>query len=367
MKSWWYYQCEAWLCRLKAVIALAALAATCWMVATVAFELQARFGGDAARMTGALGTGARKALPTKPGPVRNEAPAVMVFDSAARDSLPAPPLSKADRMCLARAVYHEARGEPIEGQVAVAQVVLNRVKSKRWPKTVCGVVYEGHERGEKCQFSFACYEKKGLPDSNQMWAQAKWIADDVAAGRTFLEELGQATYYHTHAVKPVWRASLTPIRRIGQHIFYSDPKEPVPDDLPVSAMTSPATGPPPVVVANPVTTIPLDVTEPSPPVQTAAAPTQSSSQVLAASVAIPPSTVVTAVAAPKPLAKPLPPPKVETRVEPVALRDEDDDPSPRRPPPRATAVSSQSAEDRAAAKAPSARSITDRDSDLGGR
>ena len=128
----------------------------------------------------------------------------------------APP---AERMCLARAVYYEARGEAMDGQVAVAQVILNRARSKQWPSTICSVVNQGIERGEKCQFSFACFTHLSVPNG-QLWDRAKSVADEALAGRGWLRELIEATHYHTTSVLPVWRLNLTPINTIGSHIFY---------------------------------------------------------------------------------------------------------------------------------------------------
>lgn len=128
----------------------------------------------------------------------------------------APP---AERTCLARAVYYEARGEATDGQIAVAQVILNRARSKQWPSTICGVVNQGVERGEKCQFSFACFTNLSAP-VGQLWEQAKSIADEAVAGRGWLRELVEATHYHATGVAPVWRLNLTPIDTIGAHVFY---------------------------------------------------------------------------------------------------------------------------------------------------
>ena len=134
--------------------------------------------------------------------------------------LPAAPYPAADRHCLAKAVYFEARGESIEGQIAVAQVVMNRHRAASVGTTVCQIVYAGVERGEKCQFSFACHDHTLPPATSRLWLQATWIAEEVASGRAFLRELEHARHYHTVAVKPVWRLSLRVVRRIGQHIFY---------------------------------------------------------------------------------------------------------------------------------------------------
>ena len=126
-----------------------------------------------------------------------------------------------ERLCLARAVYYEARGEEMDGQIAVAQVVLNRARSKKWPDTICGVVNQGVQRGEKCQFSFACYSNLSAP-SGDVWEQAKLVAEQAVTGQAWLRELVEATYYHTTAVQPVWRTELDRIATIGTHIFYRD-------------------------------------------------------------------------------------------------------------------------------------------------
>jgi len=126
-----------------------------------------------------------------------------------------------ERKCLARAIYYEARGEAFEGKVAVAQVVLNRVRSKKWPQTVCGVVNQGASRGEKCQFSYACFGNLSEP-SGAMYAEAELVAEQALAGQAWLRELEHATHYHTTAVNPVWRLGLTPLVTIGNHIFYAE-------------------------------------------------------------------------------------------------------------------------------------------------
>ena len=139
---------------------------------------------------------------------------------AAPSLLAAAPYAASDLLCLTKAVYFEARGESIEGQIAVAQVVMNRHRAAGAGATICQIVYMGADRGEKCQFSFACRGHTLPPATSHLWLQAAWIAEDVAAGRAYLRELEQAQHYHTVAVKPVWRLSLRPVRRIGQHIFY---------------------------------------------------------------------------------------------------------------------------------------------------
>jgi spore germination cell wall hydrolase CwlJ-like protein len=126
-----------------------------------------------------------------------------------------------ERACLAKAIYHEARGETYEGQVAVGQVIANRTRLKGWPDTICGVVHQGADRGEKCQFSFVCRLHLSEP-SGELWDQAKVIAEAVLAGNAWLRETMDATHYHTVQVAPIWRLNLTPIRTVGSHIFYRE-------------------------------------------------------------------------------------------------------------------------------------------------
>lgn len=128
----------------------------------------------------------------------------------------------AEENCLARAVYFEARSESELGQVAVAKVILNRVKDPEYPKTICGVVYQGSGRRNSCQFSFAC---DGLPDdvkSATAWANAKRVARMTIAGDAKVAALTTATNYHADYVKPKWAKSMKRLVKIGRHIFYED-------------------------------------------------------------------------------------------------------------------------------------------------
>ncbi len=123
--------------------------------------------------------------------------------------------------CLAQAVYFEARGEPFEGQLAVAEVVLNRVGDARYPDTVCGVVFENELRRDACQFSFACDGRSDRPREARPWARAVLTASLVREGG--LRSLtGAATHYHADWVRPGWSRVLDPTVRIGAHRFYRE-------------------------------------------------------------------------------------------------------------------------------------------------
>jgi Cell Wall Hydrolase len=128
--------------------------------------------------------------------------------------------AKAEK-CLADAVYFEARGEPLKGQEAVAQVVMNRVFSGYYPSNVCGVVYQNASHYLACQFTFAC-EGKDLSriDEPDMWAQAKRIARDTLDGKIWLADIGHATHYHAYWVHPSWVHEMTRLHKLGVHTFY---------------------------------------------------------------------------------------------------------------------------------------------------
>lgn len=125
-----------------------------------------------------------------------------------------------EQRCLAEAVYFEARSEPAAGQAAVAQVVLNRVKSGLYPTTVCGVVYQNRHRHNACQFSFACEGKRLVTNETAPWRQAVQIARAVYEGQTYVAEVGGATHYHADYVRPRWAKKLKKNDVIGRHIFY---------------------------------------------------------------------------------------------------------------------------------------------------
>ena len=177
-------------------------------------------------------------------------------------------------LCLASAIYYEAATEPDEGQRAVAQVVLNRVRHPGWPNSVCGVVYQGSNL-PGCQFSFACDGAMARAPMMSAWIRARRVAERALAGDVYTPA-GSSTYYHTMAVAPAWRLRLTPTAIVGAHIFYRQPGdapdalglpgryyggEPTPGPLPhtvsfadIARLKALPAGPEPIVIA-PVLTV----------------------------------------------------------------------------------------------------------------
>jgi len=127
-----------------------------------------------------------------------------------------------ERRCLSEAIYYEARSETVAGQMAVAEVVLNRMRHRAYPNTICGVVYQGSERRTGCQFTFTCDGSMASVPNGRGWERAQTVADHALMG--FARPVtSRATHYHTTAVDPVWNDSLVRTRRIGSHIFYRFP------------------------------------------------------------------------------------------------------------------------------------------------
>jgi spore germination cell wall hydrolase CwlJ-like protein len=129
-----------------------------------------------------------------------------------------------ERHCLATAIYFEARGEPVRGQIAVGQVILNRVRSLQFPQTICGVVYQG-QGAPGCQFSFACDGHSDMPRQDAHWALAQSLARQITSGQVWLPEVGYSTYYHADYVRPGWVNAMNKIDSIGRHIFYKKRNE----------------------------------------------------------------------------------------------------------------------------------------------
>ena len=134
------------------------------------------------------------------------------------------PKDSAQQMrCLGEAIYFEARSEPEAGQAAVAQVVLNRVRSGIFPTNVCAVVYQDRNHPFACQFSFACEGKSLRIEEPAAWATATRIAQAVVSGAEYNPKLVEALNYHANYVYPFWAPSLRRVNRIGAHIFYAMP------------------------------------------------------------------------------------------------------------------------------------------------
>jgi hypothetical protein len=158
----------------------------------------------------------------------------------ARDDLPMvnrPAFDAADKdeeaHCLALGLYHEARGEGELGQIAVAQVILNRVKSRKYPDNICDVVFENEQMFNACQFSFACDGRSDKPENWSMYQKMKKLADEVLCNPAcsyhvhrdpplarLSASLRKASHYHTFRVDPGWSHRINRVGQVGAHIFY---------------------------------------------------------------------------------------------------------------------------------------------------
>jgi len=168
--------------------------------------VQARAIGDQAKLINA-------SMPFSASPVSAARP----FDLSGSDPLD----HRRALLCLTQAVYYEAGYEPLEGRRAVAQVVLNRLRHPAFPKSVCGVVYQG-ARQPVCQFSFVCDGSLYRRPALGAWKEAEAVA--AAALDGFVERtVGEATHYHADYVAPYWAPRLAKIAQLGAHIFYRWP------------------------------------------------------------------------------------------------------------------------------------------------
>ena len=127
-------------------------------------------------------------------------------------------------VCLAMNIYHEARGEVLAGQLAVAQTVMNRVASPKYPDDICSVVkqghyWEGHPIRNRCAFSWWCDGRSDTPSDNDAWMQALSLAYKVE-GKFIVDVSEGATHYHATHVNPYWANHYTVIGTLGNHIFY---------------------------------------------------------------------------------------------------------------------------------------------------
>jgi len=137
------------------------------------------------------------------------------------NKIPTNARSATEQKCLATAIYFEARGEPTKGELAVAQVVINRLKNPAYPNTVCGVVYQNKNMRNACQFSFAC---DGIADritDATSWKRAQTLAKRVLNEDNWWNaEVGSSTHYHATYVRPRWAKTMKKMQKLGHHVFY---------------------------------------------------------------------------------------------------------------------------------------------------
>lgn len=187
--------------------------------------------------------------------------------------------------CLTQAVYFEARGETVQGQAAVAQVVMNRVKHPAFPKSVCGVVFQGSHRRTGCQFSFACDGSMRGRREAKAWASARKIAARTMSGAV-LADVGAATHFHTTAVAPAWGPQMRRVGQVGLHVFYRfNPRkkkapgiETGPGDTLLASLPAAGQGPTEIRLTSAVLEVPATdapkpaATEAQPPAKSESAP-----------------------------------------------------------------------------------------------
>ena len=167
-------------------------------------------------------------LITPPTDIRVTAPPFVTPDSSWGRSAPRKPdAHAAASYCLAKAIYYEARGEPLAGRLAVGRVILNRVKSRFYPNSVCEVVYQNANWRNRCQFSFACDGKADHPGHLTAWGDAVDVAEQLLCRTgqnckpsTVGGRINVSTHYHATYVNPRWSRKMPRTGRIGRHIFY---------------------------------------------------------------------------------------------------------------------------------------------------
>ena len=152
-------------------------------------------------------------------PIPRAAPGAPPPSPAERLHLEGKERARAER-CLANAIYFEARSEPVRGQMAVAQVVLNRAFSGFYPNDICGVVYQNSHRRLACQFTFACDGKSKAINERGEWARANRIAKQTLDGQIYVPEVAKSTHYHAVYVHPNWVGEMKKMVRFGVHNFY---------------------------------------------------------------------------------------------------------------------------------------------------
>ena len=149
------------------------------------------------------------------------APTIASFNRSILDAMPEA-TGGPQWTCLSEALYFEARGEDLWGQMAVAEVILNRVDSQRFPENVCAVVRDGTGRRHRCQFSYYCDGKVEAIENQAAYERIKKIAAMMIEGRARVLT-GGAVFYHTDALTPSWMDAMHQTTIIGDHIFYRYP------------------------------------------------------------------------------------------------------------------------------------------------
>ena len=142
------------------------------------------------------------------------------FSKAALDNMRMPKMNR-ELKCLSEALYFEARGEQVEGQIAVADVIINRKNSKRFPITICGVVSEGSHKRNACQFSYNCDGKLELIYDKKTYKRIVKLSSMILNG-AFSDVTNGATFFHASEVSPSWSKKFKKTRKIGRHIFYKN-------------------------------------------------------------------------------------------------------------------------------------------------
>jgi spore germination cell wall hydrolase CwlJ-like protein len=146
--------------------------------------------------------------------------ALTSFQAQASDRATEQKMSWQSLRCMALNIYHEARGEPLQGKIAVGHVVLNRVAANQWPGKICAVIQQGgHKRRYRCQFSWWCDGRPDAPNDVAAWRESLLVALMIRRGATDDPTKG-ALWYHADSVAPYWSKIFTPRRKIGRHIFY---------------------------------------------------------------------------------------------------------------------------------------------------
>ena len=141
------------------------------------------------------------------------------FSEKALDSMKSPRMNR-ELKCLSEALYFESRGEQLEGQIAVADVRINRKNSKKFPNTICRVVSEGSHKRNACQFSYNCDGKLELIYDKRAYSRITKLSSMLLNG-AFADITGGATFFHAHEVNPSWAKKFRKTKKIGRHIFYS--------------------------------------------------------------------------------------------------------------------------------------------------